>query len=204
MFGVWYFASSVRATIAFTIILCYFLSTRGYLKGIYNQAHRYDLGTLLLAFTVFWAYICFSQMFLIYQANIPEETFWYNLRLYTQEGGNSLWWWIAMSLVFLHFFVPFFFLVFYSTKVSVGRLVFIASWILSFHLLDLYFNILPGEIMTTDGHFIIRSFSVTLFDICSILGIGGIVIWSFLRSSKKVKPIPIKDPRILESIHHHE
>ena len=205
MFGVWYFASSIRAAVAFTIILCFFLSTRGYLKGIYNQAHRYDLGTLLLAFTVFWAYISFSQLFLIYQGNIPEETFWYNLRLYLQDGtGYNSWWYIAMALVFLHFFFPFFFLIFYSTKVSVGRLIFISSWILVFHILDLYFNILPAEIMTEDGHWVMRGFSVTIFDLASLIGIGGIVIWSFMRSAAKTKPIPVKDPRILESIHHHE
>lgn len=205
MFGVWYFASSIRAAVAFTIILCFFLSTRGYLKGIYKQAHRYDLGCLLLAFTIFWAYISFSQMFLIYQGNIPEETFWYNLRLYLQDGsGYNDWWYIAMSLVFLHFFFPFLVLLFYSTKIHVKRLIFIASWVLVFHIADLYFNILPGEVMTEDGHFILRSFSVTIFDIASLVGIGGIVMWSFMRSAAKQKPIPVNDPRILESVNHHE
>jgi len=205
MFGVWYFASSVRAAIAFTIILCFFLSTKGHLKGLYQRAHQYDLGCLLLAFTIFWAYISFSQMFLIYQGNVPEETFWYNLRLFLQDGsGHNSWWYVAMSLVFLHFFVPFLFLLFYSTKVKVGRLIFIASWILVFHILDLYFNILPAEIMTESGHWIVRGFSITLFDLAAILGFGGIIIWSFMRSASKVKPIPIRDPRILESLHHHE
>lgn len=205
MFGVWYFASSIRAAVAFIIIVCFFLSTRGYLKGIYGRAHRYDLGCLLLAFTIFWAYISFSQMFLIYQGNIPEETFWYNLRLYLMDGsGYSSWWYVSMALVFLHFFVPFAFLLFYSSKVHVGRLLFMAGWVLVFHVLDLYFNILPGELMTEDGTWILRGFSVTLFDIAGLVGIGGLVIWSFLRSAAKVKPIPVKDPRILESIHHHE
>lgn len=204
MFGVWYFAGSIRAAIAFTIILCFFLSTRGYLKGIYNQAHRYDLGTLLLAFTVFWAYIAFSQMFLIYQANIPEETFWYNLRLYAIDGSHNGWWYVAMALVLFHFIVPFLFLIFYSTKVSVPRLLFISCWILFFHLMDLYFNILPGEVLGADGQVVQRGVSVTIFDLSAIIGIGGIVVWSFMRSSRKTKPIPVRDPRILESIHHHE
>ena len=205
MFGVWYFASSIRAAVAFTIILCFFLSTRGNLKGIYKQAHQYDLGCLLLAFTIFWAYISFSQMFLIYQGNIPEETFWYNLRLYLQDGtGHNSWWYVAMSLVFLHFFVPFLFLLFYSTKVHVKRLIFIACWILVFHLADLYFNILPGEVMDANNHYVVRGFTVTIYDIAALIGIGGIVVWSFMRSSSKTKAIPIRDPRILESVHHHE
>jgi hypothetical protein len=205
MYGVWYFSSSIRAAVAFIIILCFVLERHGYLKGIYNRAHRYDLGCLLLSFTIFWAYISFSQMFLIYQANIPEETFWYNLRLYLQDdSGYNSWWYVSMALVFLHFFLPFIVLLFYSTKVHATRLVWVAVWVLVFHVLDLYFNILPGEILTTDAKWIVRSFSVTVFDLASIIGIGGLVMWVFLRSAARTKAIPIRDPRILESLHHHE
>ena len=80
MYGVWYFAASMRAALATTVIVCFILATRGNLKGFFNQAHRYDLGVLMFAFTIFWAYISFSQFFLIYNADIPEETFWYNIR----------------------------------------------------------------------------------------------------------------------------
>jgi hypothetical protein len=204
MFGVWYFAASMRASVAFLVLLCWFLSTRGYLAGLYQRAHRYDLGTLLLAFTIFWAYISFSQMFLIYQGNIPEETFWYNLRLYAADGSRSGWWFVAMGLVLCHFFVPFLFLLFYSTKVSVGRLLFIAGWTLFFHLADLYFNLLPGEIMTAEGQFIPRPFSVHFYDLAAWIGMGALLLRSFLQSAKTTRPIPVHDPRILESLHHHE
>ena len=69
---------------------CYFgcdPCLKGYLKGILKQAHRYDIACMMLAFTVFWAYISFSQYFLIYSANIPEETFWYNIREKNFDGG---------------------------------------------------------------------------------------------------------------------
>ena len=90
-------------------------SPRGLLKGIFNQAHRYDIGCMMLAFTVFWAYISFSQYFIIYNANIPEETFWYNLR---EKAG---WWSVSMALIFGQFLAPFLFLLWYKTKVVVWR-----------------------------------------------------------------------------------
>ena len=87
MYGVWYFASGIRSALAITIIACFYLSSQKRpLDGIYNQAHQYDLGIFIsFAFTVFWAYISFSQYFLIYSANIPEETFWYVIRNQSQH-----------------------------------------------------------------------------------------------------------------------
>ena len=72
MYGVWYFAASMRAALATTVILCFILATRGNLKGFFNQAHRYDLGVLMFAFTIFWAYILFT-IFLIYNADIRGD-----------------------------------------------------------------------------------------------------------------------------------
>ena len=62
---------------------------------------------MMLAFTVFWAYISFSQYFLIYSANIPEETFWYNIREKNYSGELNSWWWVSMGLIFGHFLTPF-------------------------------------------------------------------------------------------------
>ncbi len=114
MYGVWFFAGSMRAALAVTIIICFLQSTRGRLQGIYNQAHRYDLACLCLTFTIFWAYISFSQYFLIYQANIPEETFWYQIREIDPNTGEKItWWWVGLGLIFGHFFAPFLYLLWY-------------------------------------------------------------------------------------------
>lgn len=201
MYGVWFFAASLRAALAATVIVCAVLAARGYLKGIYNRSHSYLLGCLLLAFTVFWAYISFSQYFLIYNANIPEETFWYNIR----EVG--IWNVVGWLLVLAHFGFPFLYLLFYKNKFG-GRILFICGWILAFHLLDLYFNILPQKIPTGPG---VNDYYVTgmggfvglAFDAAALVGIGGLLVWSFVRSSAKAEPIPVRDPRIEESIHYH-
>lgn len=207
MYGVWFFAGSMRAALAVTVLIVVWLASYGYLKGILNQGHRYLLGCLCLAFTIFWAYITFSQYFLIYMANIPEETFWYNIREINETGEKNSWWWVSMGLIFGHFFGPFLFLLFYNSKIRVKALVFAALWILFFgHMCDLYFNIVPGKIYDSASvlGYQIRQFSVSLFDVASIVGMGGFLFWGFFQSMKKQEIIPIRDPRILESVHFHE
>ena len=202
MFGVWFFSACIWSSLAATVIICYLLQKHGYLKGILNNAHYYYLGCLMLAFTVFWAYISFSQYFLVYNANIPEETYWYNLREVNADGSKNSWWWISLGLIFFHFFFPFLWLLWYKNKYG-ARIVFISVWFLIFHLIDLYWNILPGKIALESGY-MIRQFTISIWDVSMILGAGGICTWSFARSMKKAQAIPIHDPRILESTNAYE
>jgi hypothetical protein len=196
MFGVWFFAASMRAALAVTALIClYQVYKKGPLTGLFKRGHLYDLGCIMLAFTVFWAYISFSQYFLIYSANIPEETFWYNMR---EQGA---WWGISMGLIFGHFLFSFIYLLFYQNKVRAGRMIFICVWILLFHMLDLYFNILPSKRLDYDLY-VSYPFTISPWDVAAFIGIGGICAWSFMRSWGKTQLIPVKDPRISESLHH--
>jgi hypothetical protein len=206
MYGVWFFATSMRAGLAVTVVLCHFLSKNGALKGIYGSAHRYDLGSLCFAFTVFWAYISFCQYFLIYNANIPEETFWYNIRELNHLWEKNSWWWVSLfGLLLGYFFVPFIYLLIYKNKVTKPRFLFIAIWILAFHVVDLYFNILPEQTVADNAvGYTVNEFSVKLVDVCSIIGVGALCLWAYLRNAAKVAPIPLRDPRVEISIHHHE
>jgi hypothetical protein len=197
MFGVWFFASCIRAALAMTALLCIFLVSRGVLAGIFTKAHLLNLGNLMLAFTVFWAYISFSQYFLIWNANIPEETFWYNVR----ESGN--WWNVGMVLIFGHFLFPFLFLLQHPLKKKHGSMIFICVWILAIILLDFYYNILPS--LKVDGsHGVPVNWHVTVWDVTSLVGIGGVCFWAFFSSYAKQRCIPVRDPRIVESLHLHE
>ncbi len=206
MFGVWFFATSMRAGLAATVVICYLLSTRGHLKGFYKQAHRYDLGSMCFAFTVFWAYIVFSQYFLIYNANVPEETFWFNIRELSANWEHNTWWYLGLwGLVGGYFAVPFLYLLFYRNKINQGRFLFIAIWIMVFHVVDLYYNILPAQTAADNlVGYVVNEFSVTLTDLAAIIGVGALCVWAFLRSLPKAAPIPLRDPRIELSIHHHE
>jgi hypothetical protein len=198
MFGVWFFSGSMRAALAATVLLCLFLVRTGHLKGIFKQAHLYDLGKIIFAFTVFWAYISFSQYFLIWNANIPEETFWYNVR----ESGQ--WWSVGLLLVFGHFVVPFIYLLFYKNKVTPSRMVFISCWILLIQLIDFCYNILPTKFNAATGMPVQLIRFESIWDLTSLVAVGGISLWAVGASFAKARLIPIRDPRIAESINHHE
>lgn len=205
MYGVWFFAESMRSALAASVVIIFVLSTRGYLKGMVNPSHYYFLGCLMLAFTMFWTYISFSQYFLIYNANIPEETFWYNLRELSHKGDKNSWWYVSMVLIFGQFLLPFLCLLFYKTKVIAKRLVVVACWMLLTHTIDVYWNILPGKVPDDSVYgYHVREFSIQYYDVAMILGVGGIMVWSFLRNAARQKPIPVRDPRILESLNSHE
>jgi hypothetical protein len=90
--------------------------------------------------------------------------------------------------------------------VVVWRSIVVASWILAFHLLDLYWNIVPGRIALPDHGegYLVRQFSVTPYDVAALVGIGGICIFAMCRSMKKAEPIPVRDPNIVASLHYTE
>jgi hypothetical protein len=208
MYGVWFFSLSIRLALAVTVILTHVLATRGWLGGLLNQAHRHVLGCLMLAFTVFWAYISFSQYFIIYNANIPEETFWYNIReVDAATGAKNQWWWVSMFMVFGFFLLPFITLLFYRTKIVASRLVAVASLILVGGLADLWFNAIPRKIHDASAvGYHVPAFLVPQLglDLLAVLGFGALVTAVFLRSAGTAECIPIHDPRIRESIDYHE
>lgn len=204
MYGVWFFANCVRGALSIGVIVMVWLWQRGDYKGILNTNHFHSIGMLMLAFTVFWAYVTFSQYFLIWNANVPEETFWYNLREINHDGASNQWKWIGIfGILFGHFFIPFFFLLSYRFKVTPHILRRIAIWILAVILLDLCYNIMPA---LKDSHGdALPLFSMNLvWILTSVVGVGGVCVWAYLRSFGTAKLIPIRDPRIGESLTHHE
>jgi hypothetical protein len=126
---------------------------------------------------------------------VPEETFWYNLR----ESGN--WWHIGMILLFGHFFVPFLFLLQNPLKKKNGSMIFICVWLLAIQLLDFIYNILPA-LRTADGT--PRDFIPTVWDVTALVGVGAICLGAFFSSYARTRCIPIRDPRIRESLNCHE
>jgi len=197
MFGVWIFASAMRASLAVMLLTCAFLVAKGPLKGVFNTKHLHDIATLSLAFTVFWAYITFSQYFLIWNANLPEETFWYN------DREQGIWWPISMMLIFGYFLFPFLYMLQFPLKTSYKSMTFMGCWLLSMNLLDAYFNILPslkdaqGEPFQLFSHW-----SNIIWYISGVVGAGGILLWAYWTSFQKTKIIPIRDPRIQECLNH--
>ena len=204
MYGVWFFANCARGALSIGVLIMLWLYARGDFKGILNTNHLHSIGQLVFAFTVFWAYVTFSQYFLIWNANVPEETFWYNIRELNVDGTPNQWKYVGIiAILFGHFFVPFLFLLSYKNKVTHSRIRFIALWILGVILIDLCYNALPA--LKVDHGNAVPFFSTSLlWTITAMIGVGGVCIWSYLRSLPTTKLIPIRDPRIQECLTHHE
>jgi hypothetical protein len=217
MYGVWYFAGAVRVALSAGVIIMVWLWWRGDYRGILNNNHWYSIGVLMFAFTVFWAYVTFSQYFLIWNANIPEETFWYNIReMNNSDGLPNQWKWVGMLLLFGHFFVPFLLLLSYKRKLDKTQMPWIAAWIAFVVLMDIIYNIFPSKRVTEEMVAAGQSFGLAagdplpflavhqLWTLTAVIGVGGICVWAYLKSFPTAKLIPIRDPRIGESLTHHE
>jgi hypothetical protein len=204
MYGVWYFAGCVRAALSAGVIMMVWLWMRGDYKGVLNNNHMHSIGQLMFAFTVFWAYVTFSQYFLIWNANIPEETFWYNLReINNSDGQPNQWKWVGMLLLFGHFFAPFLTLIHYPVKLSKVWMPRIAFFIAVIFLVDIIYNVWPAKKNELGDPLPFLALH-QLWTLTAVIGIGGVCIWAYLKSFPTAKLIPIRDPRIGESLTHHE
>ncbi len=203
MFGVWFFAGAIRSALSLGVILMVWLWSRGDYKGILNNNHMHSIGMLMFAFTVFWAYITFSQYFLIYMANIPEETFWYSLREINKDGVFNTWGYVGMFLLFGHFVAPFLTLIHYPVKLSKTWLPRVGAFIATVVLVDMTYNVMPSLKNSAGDAYPFLSLNL-LWIATSVVGVGGVCVWAYLNSFAKTKLIPIRDPRIVESLTYHE
>src|SRR6267142_2397847 len=186
MYGVYYFAASTWITLATAYVITMILDRQGVLTDVLHEHQYYFLGSLLFAFTVFWAYVTFAQYFIIWNGNMPEETFWYVLR----EKGT--WWYIGLVIIFGHFFLPFLGLLRIDVKSVFSYMVPLCAWTWLMHFIDLSFNIMP--VLHPNG------FVLHWLDIGCWLFMAGFMSWRFLVEYAKYPPYPIKDPRLIEAM----
>lgn len=185
IFGVYIFSGGFLATLAYLMRTVLYLDGTGVMRTTITKEHWHDLGKLMFAFTVFWGYMAFSQYFLIWYGNIPEETLWF---LHRWEHG---WQYISLLIVFGHFAIPFFILFPFGTKRNSAVMKIMTIWILLMHWVDLYWVIMPS----LHGHGVHFSW----IDLAPMLGIGGIFVWFFWSRVKATAILPVGDPGLKES-----
>ncbi|HEX7343542.1 MAG TPA: hypothetical protein VF398_04720 [bacterium] len=184
--GVYFFSGSISAVLPLIILISLYLRRQSILTEEITLEHYHDLAKLTFAFNILWSYMAFSQYFLIWYGNIPEETAWYHHRW----GGS--WTPVSLFLPFAHFVVPFFVLMSRAAKRSTKLLVFISLWLLMTHWIDMSWLVLPN--FARDG----AIYSWT--DLTCTLGIGGIFLFLFWRRLTVHPVVPVGDPRLQESI----
>lgn len=189
MYGVWYFASSVWVTLPTLYVITLLLQRTGPLRKLVKENTFYMIGSLFLAFTIFWAYISFAQYFIVWNANMPEETFWYVLR----EKGT----WDAVGkyvIIFGHFFVPFLMLLRIDFKLKLNTMLPLVAWAWLMHFVDIEFQITPAlhpDSILTWG---------LVADAACVVFFTGVLMKVFIISVNRHPVYPLKDPRLAEAL----
>lgn len=180
----------------FSVILLAYLAGRAPMNHVLGKRHFHDIGKLVLALVMVWAYFNFSQLLIIYSGNIPEETGWYLTRMTTG------WFWVGMFLVVFHFAFPYLYLLRQDWKKNSKMLASIAIFIFIVRIVDMFFLISPMPRISEHGGSLVLSQSFSWMDIVAPIGLGGIWLWYFFGQYMKRPIMPIMDPFLEEAIDH--
>ncbi len=189
IFGVYCFAGLFQSTLAFMILMTLYCRGKGWVTGLMTTEHTHDLAKFLKGFTVFWAYIAFSQFMLIWYANLPEETIFY---LHRSHGG---WMEVSMALLVFKFVVPFVALMPRWAKRTPKHLIMVCLLILVMQFVDLYWLVYPNY---SHEHATFPLMGVGIF-----IGFLGLFLFTVTGFLAKHNLVPVRDPRIHESLSHH-
>ena len=190
IFGILVAGGQGLSTLAFAIAAQYVLARRKLVGDIYRPSYLNDLGNLLFAFVMLWAYFSFSQFLIIWSANLPEEIPWYLHRL---VGG---WQWVAGFLALFHFFVPFFILLSRRAKRRLAALAGIAAFILAVRLVDVFYLVAPEFNKT--------ALSIHWMDVASFVGLGGLWLAAFGWQLGSWPLLPLHDRELESALARHE
>jgi len=176
---------------AFSVALFLGLVSRSPFKEVMRPKFQLDMGTLMLAFTLFWSYTSFSQLLIIWIGNLPEE-----IPFYLRRSNETGWWYVSASLIVFHFAVPFLLLLFRDIKLHAARLRVMAMYLVVICAVDVTWWVEP-----TFTH---SSPLFVLMDIGAIVGIGGVWGLAFLNQLKKRSLLPTNETYQLPEGHSHE
>jgi hypothetical protein len=197
MYGPVVMAGQALGSMAFIVAVMVILVNAGPMRERLTSGHVHDMGNFLLASTMFWAYVNFSQFLIIWSGNVAEEVPYYLRRM---SGG---WGVIGSFLIAFHFFAPFFLLLNRKLKKNIFVLVKLAYFILFLRFVDLCYLILPSAIdhhaadANYQGHMYIGSILVAAV---AVIGIGGVWLFFFFRSLAQRPLLPINDPYLKEAL----
>jgi hypothetical protein len=196
IFGVYFFAGCQVAIFSVLALFGQGLRRTGLLGEVITTEHYQDLGKLLFGFVVFWSYIAFSQYFLQWYSNIPEETVWFADRI---KNWNTL----TLVLALGHFVIPFFFLMSKHIKRNPLTLTIACIWMLSIHAIDIFWLVMPAvyhQIAHITHEKFVFAPSHLLPVVANFIGIGGLFVAGVVRWVGEYHLVPTKDPRFQESV----
>jgi hypothetical protein len=187
IYGVLFIVSFTLTALAFTIVVLARLSGEPPFDAALRPVTVHDLGKLLLAFTMLWAYLHFSQFLIVWSGNVSEETPFYLRRL---QGG---WERIAIALLVFHFALPFALLLSRPLKRSARALAGVAWLMLLMQVVDLYWLIGPDLVSHGGLSLPLRAHWL---DLTAVLGIGGLWLYLFARQARSRAVLPLGEPEV--------
>jgi hypothetical protein len=192
MFGIYYFAGTFQATMAALILVVMGLQAKGFLPSV-TKEHYHDMGKLMYAFVVFWAYIMFSQYLLIWYAAIPAEQPFLIVRgMSTGTGHETPWSAVVVLLLFARFVIPFLGLMSRHIKRNRKMLAFWAVWLLVIHAVEMFWLVLPS--------FDANRVPVPIVEVLCLVGVLGLFGAAVVGVAAKNSLVSIGDPRVPEAL----
>ena len=188
IYPVYFFAGAAMSSMCMLIVLSFLLQRSGRLTEDINTEHYHDLSKLTYAFVFFWGYIAFSQYLLIWYANLPEETFWFQAR---QQGGWEI---ASIVLMVTHLFLPFLAIMPRTLRRNRYYMAVAASLLLVAHWFDHFWLVMPTYR---------PEFAISAVEILCVLGLGGFFVSAVAMIAGDGKLIPVNDPRLVESLNYH-
>jgi len=179
IYGMMFMVGQALTTLAFVIAVLALLADTPPISDFLEPEIFNDLGNLLFAFIMLWAYLSFSQYLIIWSGNLPEEIPWYLRR---SRGG---WQWIAVALALFHFAIPFFLLLIRRNKRRRQVISGIAIAVVVMRLVDLMWLVVPAHEPTVHVHWL---------DLATLAGIGGLWVAGFSKQLRKQSLLPLGDP----------
>ncbi len=198
IFAVLFATGQVLTAFAFTIVVLAVLASRPPLANVLSANTLNDLGNLLLAFVMIWAYMAFSQFLLVWTGNLREEIPWYQLRM------NDGWQVVGLALLVFHFALPFLLLLSRGVKRNPRSLALVAGGILFMRLVDLFWEIMPA-FSAPEWPLLAPELPGSRLwehwmDLLLPVGLGGIVLAAFLWQLQKQPLLPLHDPSLDEAV----
>ena len=186
IFGAYIFSGSLVGALSFFVLIGLYLRKKNLLQDVITTEHYHDLAIMIFGFIIFWGYMGFSQYFLMWYANIPEETIYYFKR------WQGTWKIFTMTLVLGHFALPFVLLLPRFMKRNLTFLKILAIWLLIMHWIDLYWMVMVNHSP--------QGIQLHWLDAALFLGLGGIAVGIFWKFFTAHPLVPVGDPGLQLSI----
>jgi hypothetical protein len=190
VYGLYWFSGAFVGALAMLTLTTTLARGPNLFGEFVNDSHRASLGKFLFAFSIFWAYMAYSQFFLIWIADLPHEVPWYILR------AKGAWEPVALFIVGARFLFPFFVLLSRPFKQHRRTLAGMAVWLLAAHTVDTWWLVVP--VVSPDA---VREHWA---DVTAFLGVGGAAVAFTLWRLRGHATLPVRDPYLHESLGYDE